>query len=79
MKELEQSKQVTGDAVIRPGEKFAEDALAQTCEALRVELAAKKQTINELTARLADWAAMNSECVTLRMWKAGVLRACGLE
>jgi len=41
-------------SVIRQGEKFAEDALASTCEALRVELGAKKDTINELTARVAE-------------------------
>ena len=41
-------------AEIRQGEKFAEDALASTCEALRVELGAKKDTINELTARVAE-------------------------
>jgi regulator of replication initiation timing len=33
---------------IRP-EKFCEDALAETCEALRIELGLKKNTINELT------------------------------
>ena len=41
-------------AEIRQGEKFAEDALASTCEALRVELGVKKDTINELTARVAE-------------------------
>ena len=39
---------------IRQGEKFAEDALASTCEALRVELGIKKDTIYELTARVAE-------------------------
>jgi hypothetical protein len=39
---------------IRQDEKFTEDALASTCEALRVELGVKKDTINELTARVAE-------------------------
>ena len=38
---------VTGDAEIRPGEKFCEDALSETCEALRVELGLAKNLINE--------------------------------
>ena len=55
---------VTGDAEIRPGEKFCEDALSETCEALRVELGAKKNTINELTERITKLEAEN---LTLRL------------
>jgi hypothetical protein len=48
---------VTGDVGIRPGEKFCEDALAETCEALRVELGNEKNTTNELRAKIADLEA----------------------
>ena len=41
------TKPVTGDAEIRPGEKFAEDALAQTCEMQR-ESIRKMQTALDL-------------------------------
>ena len=51
------TKPVTGDAGIRPGEKFCEDALAETCEALRVELGNEKNTANELRAKIADLEA----------------------
>ena len=56
---------VTGDAEIRPGEKFCEDALAETCEALRVELGNEKNTSNELRAKIADLEArrdITAEC-----------------
>jgi hypothetical protein len=43
----------TFEAAIRQ-EKFAEDALAETCEALRVELAEKVKTIEIMTRQLAD-------------------------
>ena len=44
----------TFEAAVREGEKFTEDALAVTCESLRIELGLKKDTINELTARVAE-------------------------
>ena len=80
------TKPVIGIADIRLGEKFCEDALAETCEALQIELGLKKNTINELTEIIADlkiqlsdysqrWAALNSEVETLRIWRAGILRA----
>ena len=48
-------------------------------ESLRVELAEKKKTIEELTAKLADsetrWAAEHSRAESLAMWRDTVMRA----
>ena len=55
---------VTGDAEIRPGAKFTEDALAQTCEALREENR-KKQTVIDL---------QDSELRELRAQRAALIQ-----
>ena len=55
---------VTGDAEIRPGEKFAEDALAQTCEMQR-ESIRKMQTALDL---------QDSELRELQAARAGLMR-----
>jgi hypothetical protein len=55
---------VTGDAEIRPGEKFAEDALAQTCEMQR-ESIRKMQTALDL---------QDSELRELRAARAGLMK-----
>jgi hypothetical protein len=58
------TKPVTGDAEIRPGEKFAEDALAQTCEMQR-ESIRKMQTALDL---------QDSELRELRAARAGLMQ-----
>jgi len=58
------TKPVTGDAEIRPGEKFAEDALAQTCEMQR-ESIRKMQTALDL---------QDSELRELRAARAGMMQ-----
>ena len=55
---------VTGDAEIRPGEKFAEDALAQTCEMQR-ESIRKMHTALDL---------QDSELRELRAARAGMMQ-----
>ena len=56
--------------------------MCENCQALEIELGLKKNTINELTAELADyrqrWPELKSELETLRMWRATVLRAAGV-
>ena len=58
------------------------DALKAELAARDVELGLKKNTINELTAKLADseqrWAAEHSDAEGLRMWRDTVLRAAGV-
>ena len=58
---------VTGDAEIRPGEKFAEDALCQTCKLLRQELASRKESYTrnmDAAERMLD--AANIEVAALK-------------
>jgi len=68
---------VTGDAEIRPGEKFAEDALAQTCEMQR-ESIRKMQTAldlqdNELRQLRARVAALMQQAEDRRIpWVAAM-------
>ena len=58
------TKPVTGDAEIRPGEKFAEDALAQPCEMQR-ESIRKMQTALDL---------QDSELRELKAARAGLMQ-----
>ena len=55
----------------------------EKCLVLEVELGLAKNKVHELEIICADysarWAAMNSELESLRCWKAGVLKAAGLE
>ena len=54
---------------IRPGEKFCEDALAETCQALQVQLGLAKNRIHELEEqaenREKSWARLNADNTAL--------------